>query len=121
MPAIRDTSFAYESTTTDAGLTIPMCAYGAGDLLLAFCAGDTGAPTWGCSNGVGTFGGATVTLQGSLDGTNWATLTDAQGNAISVTSAALEAVTELVRYIRPVVTGGSGTDVTVLLLMRVTY
>lgn len=70
---------------------------------------------------VGTFGGATVTLQGSLDGTNWATLTDAQGNAISVTSAALEAVTELVRYIRPVVTGGSGTDVTVLLLMRVTY
>lgn len=55
MPAIRDTSFAYESTTTDAGLTIPMCAYGAGDLLLAFCAGDTGAPTWGCSNGVGTW------------------------------------------------------------------
>lgn len=55
MPAIRDTSFAYEGTTTDAGLTIPMCAYGAGDLLFAFAAGDTGAPTWGCSNGIGTW------------------------------------------------------------------
>lgn len=55
MPKIRDTSFAYEGTTTDAGLTIPMCSYAAGDLLFAFCAGDTGAPTWGCSNGVGTW------------------------------------------------------------------
>ena len=55
MPAIRDTSFAYESVTTDAGLTIPMCAYEAGDLLFAFCVGDSGAPTWGCSNGIGTW------------------------------------------------------------------
>lgn len=55
MPKIRDTSFAYESVTTDAGLTIPMCGYGAGDLLLAFAVGDTGAPTWGCSNGIGTW------------------------------------------------------------------
>jgi hypothetical protein len=55
VPAIRDTSFAYESVTTDAGLTIPMCSYAAGDLLFAFCAGDTGAPTWGCSNGIGTW------------------------------------------------------------------
>jgi hypothetical protein len=55
MPAIRDTSFAYESTTTDGGLTLPMCSYAAGDLMFAFAAGDTGAPTWGCSNGVGTW------------------------------------------------------------------
>lgn len=55
MPAIRDTTFSYESVTTDAGLTIPMCAYGAGDLLFAFATGDTGAPTWGCSNGIGTW------------------------------------------------------------------
>lgn len=55
MPAIRDTTFSYESTTTDAGLTIPMCAYDAGDLLFAFSTGDTGAPTWGCSNGIGTW------------------------------------------------------------------
>lgn len=55
MPGILDTSFAYEGTTTDAGLTIPMCAYEAGALAFAFCAGDTGAPTWGCSNGIGTW------------------------------------------------------------------
>ena len=67
---------------------------------------------------IGTFGGATVTMQGSIDGTNWATLTDAQGNAIAATAAALEAITELVRFIRPIVTGGAGVSVTVLLLMR---
>ena len=68
----------------------------------------------------GTFGGATVGMQGSLDGTNWAALTDPQGNAVSKTAAALEALTELVRFVRPVVTGGTGTDVTVMLFMRPT-
>lgn len=51
MPGIRDTSFAYESVTTDAGLTIPMCAYAEGDLLFAFLVGDTGTPTVGVSSG----------------------------------------------------------------------
>lgn len=55
MPAIRDSSFAYESVTTDAGLTIPMCAYAEGDLLIAVGTADTGTPTWGCSNGVGSW------------------------------------------------------------------
>ncbi|WKZ25585.1 MAG: hypothetical protein QY322_04370 [bacterium] len=55
MPAIRDSSFAYESVTTDAGLTIPICAYEENDLLIAICVGDTGTPTWGCSNGVGSW------------------------------------------------------------------
>lgn len=67
---------------------------------------------------IGTFGGATVAIYGSLNGTDWAPLTDAQGNAISMTSAGIEAITELVRFIRPVVTGGSGTAVTVMLLLR---
>lgn len=67
---------------------------------------------------VGTFSGSTVTLQGSLDGDNWAALTDAQGNAIAMAAAGLEAITELVRFVRPVVTGGSGAGLTVMLLMR---
>lgn len=46
MPAIRDKSWAFESTTTDAGITIPMCAYEENDLLLVFATGDTGTPTW---------------------------------------------------------------------------
>lgn len=58
---------------------------------------------------VGTFGGATVTIEGSIDGTNWATLTDPQGNAISKTATALEMVSEVTRYIRPNITGGDGT------------
>lgn len=66
----------------------------------------------------GTFGGATVTLQGSNDGSNWETLTDPQGNGIAKTAAALEAVTELTRYVRAITSGGAGTSVTVTMLIR---
>ena len=69
---------------------------------------------------VGTFGGATVAIQGSLNGTEWATLNDAQGNPIEITAPKIEAITEMVLFIRPVVTGGSGTSVSVLLMMRKT-
>lgn len=58
---------------------------------------------------IGTFGGATVTIQGSLDGTNWATLNDLQGTALTFTSARIEGVSEIVTYIRPLVSGASGT------------
>ena len=58
----------------------------------------------------GTFGaGGTIVLQGSNDNSNWFTLTDFQGNAISKTSAALENVEELTLYVRPNVTAGDGT------------
>lgn len=51
MPAIRDSSFAFESVTTDGGLTIPMCAHEAGDLLFVFLVGDTGTPTVSVTSG----------------------------------------------------------------------
>lgn len=58
----------------------------------------------------GTFGaGGTVVLQGSNNGTTYATLTDPQGNALSFTAAGLEQITEIVRFIRPSVTAGDGT------------
>lgn len=68
----------------------------------------------------GTFGaGGTVKLQGSNDGSNWFDLTDPQGNAISKTSAALEAVTENTQYIRPFVSAGDGTtSLTAVLVAR---
>lgn len=71
---------------------------------------------------IGSFGGATVTMQGTLEQvpTTWASLTDIQGNAIAMTAAGIETITELTRYIRPIVAGGTGTAVTVMLLMRVT-
>lgn len=58
----------------------------------------------------GTFDSATVVLQGSNDGETWFTLTDPQGNAISKTSAALEMISELTRYIRPSTSGGGGSQ-----------
>lgn len=68
----------------------------------------------------GTFGAAgSVTLQGSLDGTNYFALTDPQGNAITKTAAGIEAVIEAPRYVRPLVTGGDGTtSLTVTILFR---
>lgn len=68
----------------------------------------------------GTFGtGGTVVIQGSNDGSNWATLTDPQGNEISITTAKIEQVMEITRYIRPAVTAGNGsTNLNVIILVR---
>ena len=58
----------------------------------------------------GTFGtGGSITLLGSMDGTNYYALTDPQGNAITRTAAGIKAVTETPRYIKPYVTAGDGT------------
>jgi hypothetical protein len=58
----------------------------------------------------GTFGaGGTCVIQGSNDGTNWATLADPQGNLLSHTDTKIEAILELTRYLRPYVSGGDGT------------
>jgi len=65
----------------------------------------------------GTFGtGGSIQLEGSNDGTNWQLLTDPQGNDIIKTSADLEAVTEVTRYVRPRVTAGDGTTALVATL-----
>lgn len=65
----------------------------------------------------GTFGsGGTILIEGSNDGTNYATLTDPQGNAISKTAASIEAIEEVTRYIRPRVSAGDGTTTLVATL-----
>lgn len=72
-----------------------------------------------CVQVVGTFDSATVVIQGSNDGTNWATLADPQGNALSFTATGLEAILELPRYIRPSTSGGGGSqDIDVYLVAR---
>jgi hypothetical protein len=46
-------------------------------------------------------------------------VTDPQGNALSFTTAKIECISELVRYIRPRVTGGDGTtSLTVTALLK---
>lgn len=75
----------------------------------------------------GTFGtGGTIVLQGSnlaspvaSTDTDWFTLTDPQGNAISKTAAGGEMITELTRWIRAKVSAGDGTtSLTATLLVK---
>lgn len=61
----------------------------------------------------GTFGGGTVRLEGSVDGTNFGVLHDPQGNALDLTSAGLKLIAENPQLIRPRATAGSGMSVTI--------
>lgn len=110
------------STRIDLKTGMPACIIGWTGLLN----GDTGAAVELVDYAdktvtiTGTFGtGGTLVLQGSNDGTNWFSLTDPQANAISKTAAAMEAVLEAPRYIRPNVTAGDGsTSLTVQMCCR---
>lgn len=63
-----------------------------------------------------TIGGATVTLTGSIDGTNYFNLTRINGLSASTTANGLFEVAERVLYIKPSHSGGSSqqTDITVV-------
>jgi hypothetical protein len=68
---------------------------------------------------VGAFGGASVRVEGSNDGVNWAVLTDPQGNDLILATAKIEMITEATAFVRPNVTGGSGlTDLSVYMLLK---
>lgn len=66
----------------------------------------------------GTFGGATVVLQASNDGTNWVTLDDAHGAAITTTALAMFEISTSALYLRPGISGGTADAVDVTLAMR---
>jgi hypothetical protein len=68
----------------------------------------------------GTFGtGGTLVAEGSNDGTNYVTLKDPLGAAVSFTAAGIKQIGELAHYIRPRVTAGDGTTTLVAtILMR---
>lgn len=65
-------------------------------------------------DGSSGFNGDTLVIQGSNDGTNWETLSDADGNACSFTDVDMVFVRESPRFLRPSISGGTG-DVTVIL------
>lgn len=76
---------------------------------------------------LGTLGtGGSVRLEGSnkavpdtASATDWAPLTDPQGNDLNMTALKIEGVTEPVLWIRPRITAGDGnTNMTVYLLAR---
>lgn len=67
----------------------------------------------------GVFDNASVALAGSINGIDYTTLTDPQGNALNFSTAGLEAVSELVAFVKPIVTGGGGlTALDVNLLIK---
>ena len=66
----------------------------------------------------GTFGGATVSIQGSNDDIEYFTLTDPQGNPLTFAAAGLEAIIELPAFLRPTITGGDGASVKVIVSGR---
>ncbi len=72
---------------------------------------------------IGTFGAATVTLQGSNDGTNWAPLQwkGKTATALALTSAGIAEAVECPAYIRPTTTGGTGTDIDVIIALHAEY
>jgi hypothetical protein len=57
----------------------------------------------------GAWNGTTAVLQGSNDGTNFLTLADPQGTALSATSDDIETVLEYTRSVRPSVSAGTGS------------
>ncbi len=77
-----------------------------------------GAMKHGSISATGTFGGGTVALQGSNDGTTWFSLADLGGTAIALTAAGGSEFRTTTLYVRPIITGGTGDDVDVLVLLR---
>ena len=77
--------------------------------------GDTGKPveSTGFSDRsvqvTGTFGGATCTIEGSNDGSTWATLSDPAGAALTFAATGLKQILQITRYMRPSVAAGAGT------------
>lgn len=57
----------------------------------------------------GTLGiGGSVSIEGSNDGTNYVTLTDSTGVALTFTAVGIKDILQNVRFLRPHVTAGDG-------------
>lgn len=68
----------------------------------------------------GTFGGTSVSIQGSNDGANYHPLNDPTGVTIGLTQGGLKEVLEHTRYLVPALTGGAGSSITATLFVRKT-
>ncbi len=64
----------------------------------------------------GTFGNSTFTMEGTIDGTNYETLTDPQGAAISKGADGLLGILETPVYYRPALSGSTGAAFTTTLV-----
>ena len=70
----------------------------------------------------GTFGGGTVTWQGSNDNTNWHPLTLKSGTGnMAFTSASVHTANENPAWIRPAVTGGTSVTIKCVMAIHARY
>lgn len=67
---------------------------------------------------IGTFGSATVVLQGSNDGSTWWSLKDTSGTAISLTAAGGADFSTAALYVRPSASGGTSQDIDIHMVLR---
>lgn len=88
-----------------------------GDTIDAFGVAGAAAVA-GCVQFSGTFGGATIKLQGSNDGTNYFDMKDMYGVTISATAAAMFEFSTSAVYLRPAIASGSANAVDVTLSLR---
>ncbi|MBL4757398.1 MAG: hypothetical protein JKY32_07120 [Rhizobiales bacterium] len=72
----------------------------------------------GAVTATGTFGGATITMQGSIDDVNFFTLKDAFGSNISFTVGGLAEFSTGARYLKFDMSGGTADDVDVIISLR---
>lgn len=71
---------------------------------------------------IGSFSSATVKLQGSNNGADWFDLTRKGGtSALSFTAAGGGTSNEMPAFIRPSTSGGSSTDVDVIVAVKALY
>lgn len=70
---------------------------------------------------IGTFDGATITIQGSnmIDSPTYSTLNDAEGDALEFSSAGIKQILENSYWVRPSISGaGATTDIDVYMLIH---
>ena len=85
--------------------------------------GDTGLPASNAAFAdrsvqvAGTIAGSTVTWEGSNDGTNYATLSDTAGSPLTQAAVGIKQALQVTKFIRPVVTAGTASGLTVTLLI----
>ena len=88
-----------------------------GDTLVSFPVAAQAAVAGAVQFG-GTFGGATIGLQVSNDGTTFFDMKDLGGTVVAATAAGLFEFTTAAMYIRPVVTGGAANAIDVTVVLR---
>lgn len=93
--------WAHLTNTDTVGAAVPMVEYADRSVQIA-----------------GTFGGSTTVIEGTNDETNYATLNNAQGTALSATAAILKQIVEVPKWLRPSLSGGAGADITVTIIAR---